>query len=455
MLKGLDPNQRWFTTESDFLALGFRPGLGPKSALNIGVHNGGGGQYSHMAGTLDGVPFESGSNGVRYGEGAAGADDPQFENHYHLPADAFNPPGDGSGSSESYTTKVTWTEKDDLNLQSAVVAVTQAKEDLAATQAKFAEGKKSQADVDQAELKVQKAEQKVRELENKRDNPEKDEKKGPAPQAADLTSNYTDDELDQRSLERAVTKANERRNEVYADPESTQSEKDDADDALQAARNAVNDPDRKKKSGSSSSGSGSTSVPDMFGDAAKAFVTGQLSDAFGVVGLESNLGPVGALINAGKTLSEQYKEKAPAAPARPYFSKEELAKQGPVTPGTEGWMEELLKTLTVPAVLRDMGGDLPHGMAALNLSGATEKVLTAGEKARYEQDMRDLAALRSNSPAGSAAGGPGFDALASEVRKLASRPTNHYTLNTRDVEENERRIRQINQLNALGAGSRF
>ncbi|MCR8695603.1 hypothetical protein NWP13_24045, partial [Rhodococcus pyridinivorans] len=69
MLTGRDPNTRWFTTESDFNALGFRTGMGPSSALNIGVMRGGGGQYSHMAGTLAGVPFESSSSGVVFGTG--------------------------------------------------------------------------------------------------------------------------------------------------------------------------------------------------------------------------------------------------------------------------------------------------------------------------------------------------------------------------------------------------
>jgi len=88
---GQSNSGRSFTTESDFGALGFKPGYMP-GALNIGVHNGGGGKNSHMASTLpNGVNFESGGGGIQYGGGAAGALDPQFENRYHLPVGAASP----------------------------------------------------------------------------------------------------------------------------------------------------------------------------------------------------------------------------------------------------------------------------------------------------------------------------------------------------------------------------
>lgn len=80
----LPAGTRMFTTESDFSKLGFAPGYDPSSVFNIGVHNGGGGMSSHMAGTLNGVNVESGANGTLYGGKAKGALDPQFENKYHL-----------------------------------------------------------------------------------------------------------------------------------------------------------------------------------------------------------------------------------------------------------------------------------------------------------------------------------------------------------------------------------
>ena len=87
-IRGLNANTRWFTTEADFTGqdLAFVRGAGPGSGgFSIGVHNGGGGMYSHMAGTLDGTNVESGGNGVLYGGKALGASDPSFENRYYLP----------------------------------------------------------------------------------------------------------------------------------------------------------------------------------------------------------------------------------------------------------------------------------------------------------------------------------------------------------------------------------
>ncbi|OMC55369.1 hypothetical protein A5747_13330 [Mycobacterium sp. IS-836] len=81
--KSLDA--RYFTTESDFAALGFQPGY-QDGALNIGVYRGGGGPNSHMAVTLpNGVHVESGgaSNTTQYGGTAKGAQD--FPLQWHLP----------------------------------------------------------------------------------------------------------------------------------------------------------------------------------------------------------------------------------------------------------------------------------------------------------------------------------------------------------------------------------
>lgn len=88
-IRGLDAHTRWFSTESDFTgqSLGFVKGAGPggSNGFGVGVHNGGGGQYSHMAGTLGGTDVESGANGVLYGGAALGAGASQFESRYYLP----------------------------------------------------------------------------------------------------------------------------------------------------------------------------------------------------------------------------------------------------------------------------------------------------------------------------------------------------------------------------------
>jgi cell wall-associated NlpC family hydrolase len=86
---GRPTGQRYFTTTSDFPALGFQPGFLPGSPLNIGV------SPSHTAGTLaNGANVESGGAGgmVQYGGSAAGALDPQFTHRYHLPIGAAGLP---------------------------------------------------------------------------------------------------------------------------------------------------------------------------------------------------------------------------------------------------------------------------------------------------------------------------------------------------------------------------
>ncbi|OBB79274.1 tape measure protein [Mycolicibacterium peregrinum] len=83
-MAGLPPG-RYFTTDSDFAALGFKKGYKP-GALNIGT-NGGSGSNGHMAGTLpNGVNVEnSGGAGSMYGAGAKGANDFTQQWYYEPP----------------------------------------------------------------------------------------------------------------------------------------------------------------------------------------------------------------------------------------------------------------------------------------------------------------------------------------------------------------------------------
>lgn len=100
-----NPGSRKFTTEDDFIALGFQEGLG--AGFSVGIMRGGGGPNSHMAGTLDGVNIESGgsTNSTNYGGPAVGADHPQFTLHYHLPIvdGAFVSGGGGGGAGAGST----------------------------------------------------------------------------------------------------------------------------------------------------------------------------------------------------------------------------------------------------------------------------------------------------------------------------------------------------------------
>jgi hypothetical protein len=83
--KGLPEGTRYFTTESDFAALGFVPGF-HSGDLNIGVMRGGGGPNSHMVLTLpNGINVESGgaADTTQYGGKAKGATDLPLQ--WHLP----------------------------------------------------------------------------------------------------------------------------------------------------------------------------------------------------------------------------------------------------------------------------------------------------------------------------------------------------------------------------------
>lgn len=91
---GRDPFASRFATgtmEDELAARGFLPGLGPAGSLNVGWFNGG--PYGgHTAATLpNGVNFEMGGQrgDGQYGGIAAGADDPMFTDHAHLPPEFF------------------------------------------------------------------------------------------------------------------------------------------------------------------------------------------------------------------------------------------------------------------------------------------------------------------------------------------------------------------------------
>lgn len=106
LINGKSTPQRLFTTEAfrsdaEAAKFGFFPGFQP-GALNVGV-NPYPGQSGHMAATLpNGTNFESTGSGIRYGNGAAGALDPQFEKQYFRPVDGL-----GTGRLSSSPTPVT------------------------------------------------------------------------------------------------------------------------------------------------------------------------------------------------------------------------------------------------------------------------------------------------------------------------------------------------------------
>lgn len=342
----------------------------------------------HMALTAYGTNYESGgAYGTAKMGGSVGAFDPQFHSHYYLPWDKFSPPVESASQTASdYTAqaqsskKATWTEKDQLNLDSAIIAVTQAKEAEARIRATAG---KTDADRAQAAKKVEKAEERVRSYEAKRDAAKAGKDAPPAPEAPDLETALTDDQISLRQAQRAVEKARLDRNEVYADAESTQQERDEADDALQSARNAL----AQKQKGTSDSSLPST-WSELLGTVAKDFVTENAADILGYYGVDST----GPLVQAGMAIAKAsengFKEQAPL-PNEP-ITPAEAQTQLPVTPGTPDWMANMLKSIKV----FDRGGKLGPGELGLNLSGADEFILNPRETADMELTKKMFQGLR-------------------------------------------------------------
>ncbi|MCJ0906224.1 phage tail tape measure protein [Rhodococcus sp. ARC_M6] len=432
---------------------GMQPG-GNDGHFRIGVSD------EHMAGTLffkDGsrINVENGgsNSGSTFGGAAAGYDDAQFSRQYFLPDAALSPAlqaslNGGAGAAYSGATQTNpWTEKDALALESARVAVIQAQEDRTKTNGN---AKKTDADKQQSDLKVQRAELKVKELEQKRDGAGQGTSIGPAPT---LTGGMSEDAISARNAEISVIDAQLARDKVYADVTSTSLDKEKADMAVYSAENA------RTKAKQEGDGGQTFNLKDRvkrYG----ADVTGILVDA-AFEQLPSALSESRWITTDWEGLMG-IKPKSEAS-ASPSFSQAEIDGQLPTTPGVPGWQnmlniggddwqKRLADALNLPTVLRDGGGPVPHGTAALNLSGAEEWMLTGDERLNLS---RDFALMRGATKGGDGAQVVGLDALAAEVRALASQPRASYTFHTRDVEENARRVRQLENTRALSAGSRF
>ncbi|MFF2115285.1 hypothetical protein ACFVWH_44175, partial [Rhodococcus koreensis] len=187
-------------------ALGFIMGRGGPGDLRFGWLNGGPGG-GHTAGTLpDGTNVEmGGSYGAGMVGGRDGADSPQFTDHAYLPIGAgysFSDPGGypaggrGRRSRSATTKRPEWTDKQQLDLEAAAIAVRQAEDDRTAVEEDLAKGKKNQNDLDAANKKIELAQQKVVDLQQKKDNVAAYVEDGPAPQAPRLSKAFTDAEIE-------------------------------------------------------------------------------------------------------------------------------------------------------------------------------------------------------------------------------------------------------------------
>ncbi|WP_257230612.1 phage tail tape measure protein [Rhodococcus qingshengii] len=411
---------------------GMQPG-GSEGHFRIGV------SQEHMAGTLffkDGsrVDVENGgsNSGSTFGGNAAGYDDSQFPAQFHLPDSALSPAlqmalTGGSGASYSGgVAKEPWTEKDALALESARVAVIQAKE---AQDKVNANEKKTEADRQQAELKVQRAELKVRELEQKRDGTGAGKAIGPAPE---LQGAMTDDAISLRNAEIAVVDAQLARDKTYADSASSSIDREKADIAVFSAQNAL----EKAKAG----------------DGAKTFNLKDRVKSYGtdVVGIlvDAAFEQLPSALSESRWITTDWEGLMGVKPkpvaAAPSFSQAEIDAQLPATPGAPGWQtaiasvagddwqKRLADALNMPTVLRDGGGPVPHGTAALNLSGAEEWMLTADERLNLS---RDFALMRGATNRGGDGASLDLSGLMSQVDRLvehADRP--NVTYQTRDID---------------------
>lgn len=348
-----------------------------------------------------------------------------------------------------------WAEKDKLALDSALVAIRQAKEDRDAV---YVNDKKTQADREQADLKVQKAEQKVRDLEAKRDTPNMVKGDAPAPDAPELVGNMTDDEISLKSAELAVEKARLARNEAYAKDGATDDEKLDADLSLQRAKNAL-DAERKTQaeggssSGGSSGGYSASDPVDLIGNVAKSFVTGQLNDALGVFGISSDMGAIGALI----TGIANYKPAdipggESATGLKQLFGQpfvDELGKAAGVNPDApfdpNEWLKRMGDQVRIPTVLRDSGGPLLNGMAALNLSGDTEHVYTGKQNSDMFKELADIRNAVGNKGGGGSLDLSEFTKQVDRLAENATRPNVTYQTDSIAAAMREDRVRQTRQ----------
>ncbi|TFI40263.1 hypothetical protein E4P29_25465 [Rhodococcus sp. 1R11] len=289
-------------------ALGFLTGRGGPNDLRMGWRNGGPGG-GHALGTLPGGTNVEmgGSYGGGMVGGVDGADAAENTDFAYLPIPGGAGPSSGSLSRSSSTSssrkRPEWTDKQQLQLEEAAIAITRAEEARAKVEAEFAEGKKSEADLDMANKKVEIAQQKVTDLQAKKDEVASWVAEGPAPQAPELSRSFSDAENERIDAQVALDSANTRRNEVYDDPDATDAEKLKADAELDKARKALALAGTKTES---ESGDTPSSWSDLAGSFARDFISGQVEEALGVLGIPNELpSAVKAAQMLGKALADR------------------------------------------------------------------------------------------------------------------------------------------------------
>lgn len=404
ILMGASPSEaagrRMFTTYSLLggSTAGLQPGAGPAGTVFVV-----GTSDEHMAATLNGQPVESGgSHGTsRIGSPAVGAFDPQFHSLFHLPNELIDGGVQTGGVGAYAVEREPWTEKDQLDLESARISVQQAKEDRDKA---YNNEKKSDADRAQADLKVQRAELKVRELENKRDGIGAAAAISTEPAPA-LTGEMGDSAIQVRQAEISLLDAQLDRDRVYNDPKSTTLDKEKSDLSVYSARNSLEETKKRiaeeekngGKNGKSGSGSGEFSLKDRLKQYGSD-VFGILVDA--VIEQASPFGesrwlnipfPSFKEPEKGSTTSKDKKDDKkgdekpkgllPLEDIPATFTPEKVDDQLGFDPskGIPKWVEEqFIKKL--PLKVHDTGGWLKPNEMAINLSSKPEPIFNSPQQ---------------------------------------------------------------------------
>ncbi|APE35910.1 hypothetical protein BOX37_20390 [Nocardia mangyaensis] len=368
------PIGRLYTTYSllDGATADLVRGLGPAGTwFRVGVNQ------EHMAATLAGQPVEAGgSHGTsRIGAPAVGATDPQFTTQFHLPnalIEGIGRPGVGLAADEEG-----WTDEDQLKLDEAYLSVDEAKE---ARRKVYEDAESSDIDKRRADIRVRSAEQSVVKLEEEKDQAGTAVVDDYVPEAPPLERRYTDEESELERANLAVSSAEQKRNQAYADPESTDADLKLADldysDALSARDELLE--------GSAESLSGSIA------ERIKQFGSAVFSLA--VDGFREHL-PLGIGSSRWWDLDIPNLNDPDFTPAsdsligRLSFPKSEVDQQLPVT--TDGDLSQLAPYLSIappsiaellkdlPLKVFDQGGWLEPGEMAVNLSRRPEPVLSS------------------------------------------------------------------------------